>query len=89
MEQKGLNLLQVPNLKRECRSESDYEAVVLDLAALSGIIGIALLCLLLSTVMFKLCCWHKSNINGNYVEVGQDIPSIYITTKCIQMMFCR
>lgn len=63
------------NWERECRSESDYEDVVLDLVtALSGVIGVALLCLLLGAVMFKLCCRHKSNISGNYVEVGQDIP---------------
>lgn len=63
------------NWERECRSESDYEDVVLDLVTtLSGVIGISLLCLVLSAVMFKLCCRHKSDIGGNYVEVGQDIP---------------
>ena len=63
------------NWERECRSESDYEDVVLDLVTtFSGVIGISLLCLVLSAVMFKLCCRHKSDIGGNYVEVGQDIP---------------
>ena len=63
------------NWERECRSESDYEDVVLDLVtALSGVIGISLLCLVLGAVIFKLCCRHKSDVGGNYVEVGQDIP---------------
>ena len=63
------------NWERECRSELDYEDVVLDLVtALSGAIMISLLCLALGAVIFKLCCRHKSDIGGNYIEVGQDIP---------------
>ena len=48
------SIQQIAERERECRSERDYEDVVLDLVtALSGVIGIELLCLLLGAVMFK------------------------------------
>ena len=63
------------NWQQECRSKSIYEDAMIHLVtALSGVIGITLLCLLLGAIIFKLCCRQESKLNGRYIEVGQDVP---------------